>query len=55
LRLIETNFWLCYFTGFPGDIFGDLFGGLFGGPFGFGSSRGSRRKQKGEDLVHPLK
>jgi DnaJ family protein A protein 2 len=40
--------------GFPGDIFGDLFGGLFGGPFGFGS-RGSRRKQKGEDLVHPLK
>lgn len=41
--------------GFPGDIFGDLFGGLFGGPFGFGSSRGSRRKQKGEDLVHPLK
>lgn len=41
--------------GFPGDIFGDLFGGLFGGPFGFGGGRGSRRKQKGEDLVHPLK
>lgn len=46
--------------GFPADIFGDLFGGMFGGspfgggPFGFGS-RGSRRKQKGEDIVHQLK
>jgi len=41
------------------DIFGGLFGGLFGGsPFGFGGGSrmgGSRRKQKGEDLVHPLK
>lgn len=47
-------------VGFPADIFGDLFGGMFGGgpfgggPFGFGS-RGSRRKQKGEDIVHQLK
>lgn len=36
----------------PFDIFQSLFGG---NPFGGGSSRGSRRQRRGEDVVHPLK
>lgn len=41
--------------GFPGDdLFSHLFGGgLFGGFGGFGG--GSRRRQRGEDTIHPLK
>lgn len=35
----------------PFDIFQSFFGGSFGG----GSSRGSRRQRRGEDVVHPLK
>ncbi|KAI5057530.1 hypothetical protein GOP47_0027545 [Adiantum capillus-veneris] len=37
----------------PFDIFESFFGGA--SPFGGGSSRGSRRQRRGEDVVHPLK
>lgn len=36
----------------PFDIFQSFFGG---NPFGGGSSRGTRRQRRGEDVVHPLK
>ncbi|XP_013776656.1 dnaJ homolog subfamily A member 2-like [Limulus polyphemus] len=41
--------------GFSDDIFSHIFGGgLFGG-MGMGFGGGRRRKQRGEDTVHPLK
>ncbi|CAG9771401.1 unnamed protein product [Ceutorhynchus assimilis] len=43
--------------GFGGDdLFSHLFGGgLFGGFSGYGGGGGMRRRQRGEDTVHPLK
>ncbi|KAL3217283.1 hypothetical protein MRX96_032537 [Rhipicephalus microplus] len=38
------------------DIFSHIFGGSpFGGMFGMGGSSGRRRRQRGEDTIHPLK
>jgi len=39
----------CY-LGFRDDIFDNIFGGLFGGPSG-----GRKKRQKVENVVHPLK